>query len=60
MENSKTEHRKWQTVYEDENAIFIWKYNSKSSWTNPVEVEVKYKSNVDPSGRKVKHTKLKK
>jgi hypothetical protein len=60
MESNTTIHKKWQYVMEDEIATYIWKYNSKINGTNPVEVEIKYKSNVDPSGRKVKHTKLKK
>jgi len=58
MESIEIIHRKWQYIFEDENAKYVWKYNSKINGTNPVEVEIKYKSNVDPSGRKVKHTKL--
>jgi hypothetical protein len=58
MEIIKAPHRKWQHIFEDEIATYIWKYNSKINGNNPVEVEIKYKSNVDPSGRKVKHTKL--
>lgn len=60
MEPIKTKPNKWQYVFEDENATYIWKYNLKINGTNPVEVEIKYKSNEDPSGKKVKHTKLKK
>jgi hypothetical protein len=60
MQPSTNGHRKWQYVMEDEIATYIWKYNSKINGTNPVEVEIKYKSNIDSSGRKVKHTKLKK
>jgi hypothetical protein len=60
MDSEKIEHKKWQYVFEDENATYIWKYNSKINGNNPIEVEMKYKSNVDPSGKKVKRTKLSK
>jgi len=43
---------------ENDVAKFIWKYNSKISSINPYEVEVKYKSNELPVGKKVKRTKL--
>lgn len=59
MEPTKKNHTKWQRIYEDDYAFYIWKYNSKISWINPVEVEIKYKSNEDPSGKKVKRTKVK-
>lgn len=34
---------KWEVVYEDEDCISIWKYNSKITQYGPVEVEYKYK-----------------
>jgi hypothetical protein len=34
---------KWEHVYEDEETIAIWKYNSKVTTAGPVEVEIKYK-----------------
>jgi hypothetical protein len=34
---------KWEQVYEDEETISIWKYNSKITTAGPVEVETKYK-----------------
>jgi hypothetical protein len=34
---------KWEHVYEDEDTISIWKYNSKITTAGPVEVEIKYK-----------------
>lgn len=34
---------KWEVVYEDEDCISVWKYNSKISRNGPVEVEYKYK-----------------
>jgi len=34
---------KWEQVYEDEETISIWKYNSKITISGPVEVEIKYK-----------------
>ena len=34
---------KWEVVYEDEDCISIWRYNSKKNPNGPVEVENKYK-----------------
>jgi hypothetical protein len=43
--NSKSTEKptKWEHVYEDEETITIWKYNSKVTTAGPVEVEIKYK-----------------
>jgi len=43
--NSKTPVKptKWEVVYEDEECISIWRYNSKITTAGPVEVEQKYK-----------------
>lgn len=53
---SKIVHRKWETVYEDEYTISIWKYDSRKSNVNPYEVETKYKKEVEvvPKTRKKK------
>ena len=40
----EVEHRKWERVYEDEDSISIWRYDSKKSLINPCEVEIKYKN----------------
>ena len=46
---------KWEVVYEDEECISIWKYNSKITIAGPVEVEIKYKRGyVHPLDRKKK------
>jgi len=59
MEKNKTLNNfKWEVIFENDVAKFIWKYNSKISSINPYEVEVKYKSNELPVGKKVKRTKL--
>lgn len=59
MEKNKTLNNfKWEVISENDIAKFIWKYNSKISSINPYEVEVKYKSNELPVGKKVKRTKL--
>ena len=58
INKNEIEYKKWERVYEDEDTISIWKYNSKISSINPYEVEVKYKSNELPVGKKVKRTKL--
>ena len=43
--NSKPTEKptKWEHVYEDEDTISIWKYNSKITTAGPVEVEIKDK-----------------
>jgi hypothetical protein len=49
----EVEHRKWERVYEDEDSISIWRYDSKKSLINPYEVEIKYKNEKrSPSKRK--------
>jgi hypothetical protein len=40
---TQTIRLKWEVVYEDEDCISIWKYNSKITTAGPVEVEYKYK-----------------
>lgn len=55
--NSKTPIKptKWEVVYEDEDCISIWKYNSKITTGGPVEVEHKYKRGyVHPLDKKKK------
>jgi hypothetical protein len=48
--NSKPTEKptKWEHVYEDEDTISIWKYNSKITTAGPVEVEIKYKRGYVP------------
>ena len=53
--NTKTPIKptKWEVVYEDEECISIWKYNSKITIAGPVEVEYKWKRGyVHPLDRK--------
>ena len=46
---------KWEVVYEDEDCISIWRYNSKITTAGPVEVEQKYKRGyVHPLDKKKK------
>lgn len=46
---------KWEVVYEDEECISVWKYNTKITTFGPVEVEHKYKKGyVHPLGQKKK------
>jgi hypothetical protein len=46
---------KWEVVYEDEDSISIWRYNSKITTAGPVEVEQKYKRGyVHPLDKKKK------
>lgn len=45
---------KWEVVYEDEDCISIWKYNSKITTRGPVEVEYKYKRGFVHPGNKKK------
>jgi hypothetical protein len=37
------EHKKWERVFEDDETIITFKYDSKKSMINPCEVEIKYK-----------------
>ena len=43
---------KWEVVYEDEESISIWKYNSKITTSGPVEVEYKWKRSFNPWNQK--------
>lgn len=54
---NEEEHRKWERVYEDEDTISIWRYDSKISTINPYQVEIKYKKPPIPKSS-VKRTKL--
>jgi hypothetical protein len=46
---------KWEQVYEDEETISIWKYDSNISTSGPIEVDIKYKKGyVHPLDRKKK------
>ena len=55
--NSKTPTKptKWERVYEDDDTISIWKYNSEITTHGPVEVEIKYKKGfIHPVDKKKK------
>jgi hypothetical protein len=55
--NSKSTEKptKLERVYEDEETISIWKYDSKISTSGPIEVEIKYKKGyVHPLDKKKK------
>ena len=54
---NEEEHRKWERVYENEDTISIWRYDSKISSVNPYQVEIKYKKPPVPRVG-VKRTKL--
>jgi hypothetical protein len=43
---------KWEVVYEDEDSISIWKYNSKITTAGPIEVEYKWKKHFNPWNQK--------
>ena len=45
---------KWEVVYQDEDSISIWKYNSKITTAGPVEVEYKWKKHFNPWNQKKK------
>lgn len=42
------EHKKWERVFEDDDSIIIFKYDSKKNMVNPYEVEIKYKNAKKP------------
>ena len=50
LNNSKPTNKptKWEQVYEDEESITIWRYNSNITTSGPVEVEFKYKKGYTP------------
>ena len=48
---------RWEILYEDEDAISIWKYNSKKFANGPIEVDYKYKRGYHHPGRKKKTIK---
>jgi hypothetical protein len=54
--NTKTPIKptKWEVVYEDEDSISIWRYNSKITTAGPVEVEYKWKKHFNPWNQKKK------
>lgn len=45
---------KWEVVYEDDECISIWKYNSNKTAFGPVEVEHKWKKSYNPWDKKTK------
>ena len=45
---------KWEVVYEDEDSISIWRYNSKITTAGPLEVEYKWKKHFNPWNQKKK------
>jgi hypothetical protein len=45
---------KWEVVYEDEDSISIWRYNSKITTAGPIEVEYKWKKHFNPWNQKKK------
>jgi len=56
--NSKTNptQTKWEVVYEDEETISVWKYNSEITRNGPVQVEIKYKHGYKSSSSYKKKT----
>jgi hypothetical protein len=52
--STETKTNKWEVVYEDEDCISIWRYNSKITTNGPVEVEYKYKRGYVHPGTKKK------
>jgi hypothetical protein len=53
----KVEPVKWERVFESEDIISTWKYDSKISKINPYQVDIKYKSNPSPVTEKKKSGK---
>jgi hypothetical protein len=40
---TQTTKIKWEVVYEDEDCISVWKYDTRKTINGPVEVEYKWK-----------------
>jgi hypothetical protein len=49
-----TERVKWEIVYEDDESISVWKYDTRKTRFGPVEVEYKWKKGFNPWGQKKK------
>lgn len=47
---------KWERIYEDEESVSIWKYNSKITTNGPVEVEYRWKRSFNPWSANKKKT----
>ena len=47
---------KWEVVYEDEESISIWRYDTRRTTFGPVEVEYKYKRGYQHPTPKKKKT----
>lgn len=45
---------KWEVVYEDEESISIWRYDTRKTTFGPVEVEYRWKRSFNPWGKKKK------
>lgn len=45
-ENTKTTNtsKKWEIVYEDEETISVWKYNTSIFKNGPISTEIRYKN----------------
>jgi len=58
LNNSKSTNKptKWEQVYEDEETVTIWRYNSNITTSGPVEVEFKYKRGYVPPKPEKKKT----
>lgn len=47
---------KWEVVYEDEESISIWRYDTRKTTFGPVEVEYKWKRGYQHPSLKKKKT----
>jgi hypothetical protein len=45
---------KWEVVYEDEESISIWRYDTRKTTFGPVEVEYRWKRSFNPWNNKKK------
>ena len=50
------EHKKWEVHYESDDELSVWRYDSKNSMVNPIEVETLYK-NDKSDARKIANIK---
>ena len=53
--NNEESYRKWEKIYENDNHISIWRYDSRKSMVNPYEVEIRYKIEDDSEVKKKKN-----
>jgi hypothetical protein len=53
-QNNSDKPTKWEIVYESEDCVSVWKYDSKITTNGPISVEHKWKKGFEPTNTKKK------